>query len=178
MTLSKGYKMAKDKKANIDVEQIRELMQAMDDHEMSVLSLKSETIELKLCKKDYKAPNYISTAPMQTGMMIDPAMKHQEKVILGGATSKKEDVTAAEEAATGECITSPMVGTFYRSPGPDDPPFVKEGDQVTKDTVVCIIEAMKVMNEVKAGVSGKVKKILVEDGQAVEFGSKIISIDT
>ncbi|NCF71120.1 MAG: acetyl-CoA carboxylase biotin carboxyl carrier protein [Chlamydiales bacterium] len=170
--------MAKDKKANIDVEQIRDLMQAMDDHEMSVLSLKSETIELKLCKKDYKAPNYISAAPMQTSMMVDPSVKHQEKVILGGGAPKKEEAISTDDAATGECITSPMVGTFYRSPGPDDPPFIKEGDQITKDTVVCIIEAMKVMNEVKAGVSGKVKKILVEDGQAVEFGSKIISIDT
>lgn len=73
-------------------------------------------------------------------------------------------------------VTSPMVGTFYSSPSPDEPPFVKVGDKIEKHTVVCIIEAMKVMNEVKAGVSGTVAEVLVESGHPVEFGSKLIRI--
>ena len=73
-------------------------------------------------------------------------------------------------------VTSPMVGTFYTSPSPEDPPFVKVGDKIDKNTVVCIIEAMKVMNEIKANVSGTVAEVLVETGQPVEFGSKLFRI--
>lgn len=73
-------------------------------------------------------------------------------------------------------ISSPMVGTFYVAPAPDKKPFVKVGDHVTKDSVVCIIEAMKVLNEVKAGVSGMVKKVLCKNGKPVEFGTKLFEI--
>jgi len=78
---------------------------------------------------------------------------------------------------TGKAITSPMVGTFYSSPSPEDPAFVKVGDTVTADTVVCIVEAMKVMNEVKAGISGKVTEILVENGHPVEYGTKLFRVE-
>ncbi|MBM3201431.1 MAG: acetyl-CoA carboxylase biotin carboxyl carrier protein [Chlamydiae bacterium] len=73
-------------------------------------------------------------------------------------------------------VKSPMVGTFYRAPSPQDKPYVKEGDHVHADTVVCIIEAMKVMNEVKAGKAGVVKSFHVQDGSAVEFNSHLLSI--
>ncbi|MDE3055374.1 MAG: acetyl-CoA carboxylase biotin carboxyl carrier protein [Verrucomicrobiota bacterium] len=76
----------------------------------------------------------------------------------------------------GTFITSPMVGTFYASPSPDKPPFVKVGDAVDGGTVVCIVEAMKVMNEVKAGMSGKVVEVLVHNGQPVEFGTRLFRI--
>jgi acetyl-CoA carboxylase biotin carboxyl carrier protein len=77
----------------------------------------------------------------------------------------------------GNYISSPMVGTFYLHPAPDQSAFVKVGDKISKDTVVCIIEAMKVMNEVKAGIDGVVSEILVEDTQPVEFGSKLFRIE-
>lgn len=73
-------------------------------------------------------------------------------------------------------ITSPMVGTFYTAGGPDEPLFVRPGDKIDKNTVVCIIEAMKVMNEVKAGISGTVVEVLVENGSPVEFGTKLFRI--
>ena len=75
-----------------------------------------------------------------------------------------------------EIIKSPMVGTFYRSPSPDSPPFVDVGSAVQNNTVVCILEAMKVMNEIKAGISGTVMEILVENGQPVEFGQALFKI--
>ena len=81
----------------------------------------------------------------------------------------------AQEVA-GNYVTSPMVGTFYSSPAPDEPSFVKVGDVVTPQTVICIVEAMKVMNEVKAGTSGTVSQVLVESGHPVEFGSKLFLI--
>ncbi len=76
-----------------------------------------------------------------------------------------------------QCIPSPMVGTFYNSPSPDQPIYVKEGDEVSEKSVVCIIEAMKVMNEVKAGRKGVVKKILVKDKQPVEYGQPLFLIE-
>ena len=76
----------------------------------------------------------------------------------------------------GTFVTSPMVGTFYASAGPDEPPFINVGDKITKDTVVCIVEAMKVMNEVKAGQEGVVAEMLVDSGHPVEFGTKLFKI--
>jgi len=74
-------------------------------------------------------------------------------------------------------IISPMVGTFYVAPSPDAPPFVKEGDMISEGQTVCIIEAMKLMNEIKSEVSGKVVKILAENGQAIEFGNPLFLIE-
>ncbi len=84
--------------------------------------------------------------------------------------------TEAKEEKAGKYVVSPLVGTYYSSPSPDDPPFLKVGDRVDDNTVVCIIEAMKVMNEVKAGMSGTVAEILVDNAHPVEFGTKIIRI--
>lgn len=92
-------------------------------------------------------------------------------------TNHPTPVPAAKPKATGTFIKSPLVGTFYTSPAPNEPAFVKPGDKVTPETVVCIVEAMKVMNEVRAGISGTVKSILVDDGSPVEFDTKLIQVD-
>jgi acetyl-CoA carboxylase biotin carboxyl carrier protein len=84
---------------------------------------------------------------------------------------------AAAEAGGGHFITSPMVGTFYLSPSPDAPPFVKVGDQVGPETTVCIVEAMKVFNEIPAETSGKIAAVLVENGAAVEYGHKLFRVE-
>jgi acetyl-CoA carboxylase biotin carboxyl carrier protein len=83
----------------------------------------------------------------------------------------------AEPAAKNPSIKSPMVGSFYRSSAPEADPFVKVGDVVTPDTTVCIIEAMKVMNEIKADVKGRITKMLIENGEAVEFGQDLFEIE-
>jgi acetyl-CoA carboxylase biotin carboxyl carrier protein len=82
----------------------------------------------------------------------------------------------AKAAAAGDPFLSPMVGTFYRAPTPEAKPFVREGDVVKPDTVLCIIEAMKVMNEIRAERSGKIAQILVENGEAVEYGQPLFVI--
>lgn len=88
-------------------------------------------------------------------------------------------VAAAEApaAVSRETIDSPLVGTVYRAPSPEAAPFVKVGDKVSPDTVVCIVEAMKVMNEIKAEKSGVIRDILVENGSAVEFGQPLFVIE-
>ncbi len=82
----------------------------------------------------------------------------------------------AAPVSTAEVIEAPIVGTFYSSPGPDQAVFSKVGDVVTEDTVVCIVEAMKVMNEIKAGKSGVISKILVQDGTPVEYGQPLFEL--
>ena len=77
---------------------------------------------------------------------------------------------------TAQYVESPIVGTFYTAPSPDAEPFVQKGDTVSEDTVVCIIEAMKVMNEIKAGCSGTIAEVLMTDGHPVEFGAKMLKI--
>jgi acetyl-CoA carboxylase biotin carboxyl carrier protein len=85
---------------------------------------------------------------------------------------------AASPARGGQLVTSPFVGTFYRSPGPDQPPFVEVGTVVKKGQVLCIVEAMKLMNEIEAEVAGKVTEVLVENAQAVEFGQALFRIES
>ena len=89
--------------------------------------------------------------------------------------SPKEEASAVEEEFK-KSIVSPMVGTFYQAASPENEPFVQAGDTVTADTVVCIIEAMKVMNEIKAGLAGTVERVLVSNGEAVEFGQPIFQV--
>jgi acetyl-CoA carboxylase biotin carboxyl carrier protein len=91
-----------------------------------------------------------------------------------GASSMTAE--APKEDVNSKYVTSPMVGTCYTSPSPEDPPFIKVGDKVDKNSVVCIIEAMKVMNEIKANVAGTVAEVLIDTGQPVEFGSKLFRI--
>ncbi len=90
---------------------------------------------------------------------------------------KKEREEAKEEKSNIKTITSPMVGTFYRAPSPDAPPFVELGSKVKSGQVVCIIEAMKIMNEVESEFTGKVVAVLVENGQPVEYGEPLFNVE-
>ena len=107
-----------------------------------------------------------------------------EATVTPNQTTDRSDILEMSETATEEPdstpgveVLSPMPGTFYRAPSPDDPPFVKEGDSVKKGDPLCIIEAMKIMNEIEAEDIGVIQKILVESGQAVEFNQPLFIIE-
>ena len=89
----------------------------------------------------------------------------------------KNTATEGPDLTSGDEVLSPMPGTFYTAPSPDDPPFVKEGDSVKKGDTLCIIEAMKIMNEIEAEDNGVIQKILIEGGQAVEFNQPLFIIE-
>lgn len=112
------------------------------------------------------------------GGIVSPA---EEYVISNQATqaikTTTEEIHIDDSNASGNHIKSPIVGTFYRKPAPDKPPFVEVGDHVEKGQVVCIVEAMKMMNEIKSEFDGKISSIEVDDGQPVEFGQTIIVIE-
>lgn len=166
----------------MEIKQIKELMSAMGRTGMKKLLIKKEGFELHLERQD----NGVTFEPFES---VDEAALKQENALHRAsiALSKQKEISvpsmpsaeshqSPQEETASMYITSPMVGTFYSSPSPDDAAFVKIGDKIEKHTVVCIIEAMKVMNEVKAGVAGVVAEILVESGHPVEFGTKLFRI--
>ena len=155
----------------MEIEKIRalidELTGVMDAKELDELEIEADGIRVLLRRGsrggDAPAVVMASTPAAAPGPAIAPA---------------DEPAAAAADAETRHVVQSPMVGTFYRAPAPDADPFIEVGDEVTPDTVVCIIEAMKVMNELKAEVEGVVEAIRAEGGEAVEYGQPLFVIRT
>ncbi len=148
----------------MEVEKIRSLVSMMGEYNLSEIKIEMEGCNISLrrnCAPEIAAVPVIQTAAIPAA--VQPA-----------APAPAPAAPAAE--AHKETIDSPLVGTLYRAPGPDAKPFVQVGDRVNADTTVCIIEAMKVMNEIKAEKSGVIKEILVENGQPVEYGQPIFVI--
>jgi acetyl-CoA carboxylase biotin carboxyl carrier protein len=169
----------------LDLSQLRELLADIDKTNISELTLKSEDFELTV-RKDLP----MSSATLQpvnsvlTGSISSPELTATE---VQSQTRLEQSNTATDKSSTATAsttvdprwveVTSPMVGTFYRSPAPDEPPFVDNGDRVTTGQTVCIIEAMKLMNEIEAEVSGQVMEVLVENGTPVEYGQPLLRIN-
>lgn len=161
--------------------QIKELMATMGRTGTKKLILKKEGFELELEREvashfRQEMPlgmDYAEESPYQGSNQRANAalMKGKE---LSAPMVPPPEAPSQHDAAS--YITSPMVGTFYAAAAPEEPSFVKIGDKVDKNTVVCIVEAMKVMNEVKAGVAGTIVEILIDNGSPVEFGSKLFRI--
>lgn len=147
----------------MDIEQIKGLMTQLEESKLTKLIFKKGDFELHLEKE--ALPSRPRT------FLADPEPAFSSEIPMKG-----ERGGAVRTEAPGAYVTSPMVGTFYTSPGPDQPSFVKVGDRVSTETVVCIVEAMKVMNEVKAGISGTVAEILLDNAQPVEFGTRLLRI--
>ena len=138
----------------IDLTKIKDLIKLMEDHELTAFELEDSGFKVRL-EKGGTPEQVIAAAPP-----VAVEEKGPEKIV-------------AEET---EEISAPMVGTFYKSPSPDADAFVKVGDAVDEGTVVCIIEAMKVMNQIKAEKSGVIQRILVDDASPVEFGQGLFVI--
>ena len=142
------------------VKELKELLDLMKSHDLAEVELEEEGQKIRLRKTE----PHLSAAPMT----IQGAFPAVSPAATAGADAGG-DPEAAEEDDGLYKVPSPLVGSFYRSPSPEADPFVIEGDRVDEDTVLCIVEAMKVMNEITAGASGVVREILVENGSAVEF---------
>ncbi len=151
-----------------DDKRIKELSKLMDRLGLCRLAFKEKGGEIEL----EKAPVHPPQAPHYT---TSPHLAaHPSNIYHPPAPQEGQQ---GAQASSGKAIKSPLVGTFYVSNGPGEAPFVKVGDTVSENTVVAIIEAMKVMNEIKAGVSGKITAQLVEDGQPVEFDSPLFKVE-
>ena len=156
----------------IDVDKIRDLVELMGEHDLTELSLRDGEVRILLKRGQNNSESpvvHVSPAPLP---VTEPAGPNQQAPVQPPATAGPE---SAEDDGP-KTIDSPMVGTFYTASDPDLPPFVKVGDTVGPDTVVCIIEAMKVFNEIKAEVSGVVEKVMVSNQEAIEFGQPLFAI--
>lgn len=154
-----------------NVDTVRSLVELMKQHDLSEIDLREGDQKISL-KRGSQAPIYAAPAPMQAAPMQVAA-----PAPAGGAPAAAGGESAPAADAHLVAIKSPMVGTFYIRPKPEADPFVRVGDHVSEDTVCCIIEAMKVFNDIKAEMSGKVVKVLVKNEEAVEYGQPLFMID-
>ncbi len=150
----------------VDLKEIRTLIDLMKKNGLSVFKMEREGFKITLKTSSAKNADSIIAlaAPAPAGVAPQPQPAGTPN---GGA---------APDSSHHKEITSPMVGTFYSSPSPDAPPYVTAGQEITPDTVVCIIEAMKVMNEIKAEISGVVAEVLAENGKPVQFGQTLFRV--
>jgi len=153
--------MAPESSADVfDVKQIRRFIELMKKHDLTEIDLKQADQRVRIRRGADDEPR-VSAAP---------APRAAEPAAAAAPEPKADDSKHA-------VITSPMVGTFYRASSPEAAPFVKVGDRIGPESTVCIIEAMKVFNEIPAGVSGQVVAVLVENGAPIEFGQPLVKVD-
>jgi acetyl-CoA carboxylase biotin carboxyl carrier protein len=148
-----------------DLKEIKAIIDLMKKHDLSVFEIEKEGFRLKLEKRLAAQP---AAAP-------SPAAAASPKAVPAAPETTAAAPKSIESVPLKE-IVSPMVGTFYRSASPDAPPFVDVGKTVTEDTVVCIIEAMKVMNEIKAETGGIIAEVVAENGKPVQFGQVLFRV--
>jgi acetyl-CoA carboxylase biotin carboxyl carrier protein len=148
-----------------DIKEIKTIIDLMKKNDLSVFEIEKEGFRLKL----EKAPS------VSSAVAPSPAVAAPPRAASSAPESAPPTPKAIETVPMKE-IVSPMVGTFYQSASPDSPPFVDVGKSVTEDTVVCIIEAMKVMNEIKAETSGVIAEVAVENGKPVQFGQVLFRV--
>ncbi len=162
----------------MDFREIKRIVELMDQHGLSVFKLEQGETKLELKKGgdlDVKAiQNWLASAPAP---QYAPAYHAAPAPAAAGAPAAAPLAEGGLPANVKE-ITSPMVGTFYSASSPDAEPFAKVGTKISADSTVCIIEAMKVMNEIKADISGEIVEVLIENGTAVQYGEPLFRVKT
>jgi len=151
----------------VDLEEIRKIVELMEEHGLSLFHLEQEGVNVKL----KKAPDVEAIREALGGLAMAPAVPAAAPASPSAPAS--EDGEAVE---SGKVIESPMVGTFYCKSAPEAEDFVKVGDQISKGQILCIIEAMKVMNEIPAEISGTISEICVEDTSPVQYGDALFRV--
>ncbi|MEY3177925.1 MAG: acetyl-CoA carboxylase biotin carboxyl carrier protein [Bacteroidota bacterium] len=156
----------------MDLKQIQDLVKMVNKSNISELTIEEKDIKITIKQKEDK---YVTAAPVQAL----PQMQAMPVAAAPVASAPAAAAPAAALKAADNLITikSPMIGTFYRKPAPDKPNFVEEGDEVRNGKVVCVIEAMKLFNEIESEVSGKIVKILVEDASPVEYDQPLFLVE-
>ena len=153
----------------MNVEEIKELMTLFNDSNMTEFHLSNEEFEVQFSKRE-EYPQVVSNA-------VAPVANVASTVEAASVSAPSSETQVAPQVATdAKYITSPIVGVVYLQSSPDADPFVQVGKQITSNDTVCIIEAMKIMNEIKSDFNGEVVEVLVENGQMVDFGQKLFAI--
>ena len=153
----------------MNIDDIKTIMKLMAEYQLTEFSVEAEGSNVRIRRDNAGVPAVQSAVPVLQSVPVPAA--------IPAAPAPAAAPAAAEAPAPGTPVESPLVGTFYAAPSPDSAPFVQVGDRVTPDTVICIIEAMKVMNEIKAEKAGVVKEIVAQNGQPVEYGQVLIILE-
>ena len=151
-----------------DVRRVRRLVELMEEHDLSELDIRDNEMRIRL-RRGFEPLVTATMSPRSSAAAATPATA--PPAASTAEPPRTDDIHAV-------VIKSPIVGTFYTAPNPDSPAYVKVGDHVGPETTVCIVEAMKVFNQIPAEVSGKIIAVLVENGQPVEFGQPLFKVDT
>lgn len=153
----------------MDLKEIKQIISLMTRSDLSEFSIEEDGLKLRIRRGTSGPANFVPAPQVQ--MIPAPASS------AAPASVPQPPATAAADNEPGIAyIKSPMVGTLYRAPSPENPPFVDTGARVVENTPVCIIEAMKIMNEIQAEVKGVILEVLVENGQPVEFGQRLFKV--
>ena len=169
----------------LKIQEIREIIKLIDQSSIEKFTYESEGTKIKLEKAVKGLQNSVQAEPQRKEESVQqstPVVQEEKKQQPEQAPVEQESKeptasssTSAEDSSLHK-ITSPMVGTFYKSSSPEADPYVTKGDSVKADSIVCIVEAMKLFNEIEAEVSGEIVEILVEDGQLVEYGQPLFLV--
>ena len=154
----------------MNVEEIKELMALFNESNMTEFHLSNEEFEVQFSKRE-EYPQVVSNTVAPVANVASPVEAAPVSV-----SSSAETQEAPQVATDAKYITSPIVGVVYLQSSPDADPFVQVGKQITSNDTVCIVEAMKIMNEIKSDFNGEVVEVLVENGQMVDFGQKLFAI--
>jgi acetyl-CoA carboxylase biotin carboxyl carrier protein len=152
----------------MDIKGIKKVIELMKENELSEFELAEEGFRITIKRRNGGEPQVMISHPAQAPMMMAAAAVTASPAAAPAKAEVVENLPA---------IKSPMVGTFYRSASPEAEPFASVGKEVDEETVVCIIEAMKVMNEIKAEMKGVIRKVLVENATSVEFGQPLFQVE-
>ena len=156
----------------MDIKQIKNLIQLMVENDLSRIELQEGETHILLKRGQAPVISSVAVAPSTAAPTAAPAL--DPPPVAGNTAAPATEAPPAEAQQTE--IRSPMVGTFYTAPDPESPPFVSVGDIVQPDTVVCLVEAMKVFNEIKAEVSGRLTQVLVKNAEAVEYDQPLFVV--
>ena len=171
ITAKKKIESPKLSEPSLNMDELRELAALVNENGFTDFEFENANIRVRLSKNP--APQYIQAMPSIASSTASAPIQTVQSDIAENKSEAISEQTSADDLHT---ITSPIVGTFYRSASPDKEPYVKEGSNVSPDSIVCIVEAMKLMNEIESEVSGEVVKIYIENGQPVEFGQPLFGI--
>ncbi|MGQ9589043.1 MAG: acetyl-CoA carboxylase biotin carboxyl carrier protein [Planctomycetota bacterium] len=165
-----------------DLKDLQSLLDIMGQYELVELEIEGEGKKIRLRKAEPNCPQVVAVPPAAYSGAPALAPPGADGVsaaqgVPGARAAPGGTAGGSGQSAALKDVVSPMVGTFYRAPSPEAEPFVREGDAVGPDATLCIIEAMKVMNEIPAGISGIVREVLVKNGESVEFGQPLFRIE-
>jgi len=156
----------------MDIRKIKKLIELLDETGVSEIEIKEGEESVRISRNTGSAQMSMPAQYMQMPQMMAPA-----PAVAPAAPAAAAEAAPVKDEISGHKVTSPMVGTFYRSASPTSPPFTDVGKHVNEGDTLCIIEAMKILNQIEADRSGTVKAILVENGQPVEFGQPLFVIE-